>query len=217
MNLLRFWALPTGVLAACGALLMTTAVAAETADVKPADVNAIWQVQEIHFAYQGFTTYYSCDGLRDKVRDVLLELGARKDVLVRTAGCDAISGPARIPSVRIFVANPVEATDAALAARQANDKRTEILARLQRNSKQKFSDEPFTAQRKRIVLSSKETLGSFSSIAGDCELLEQVADDIVPKLGAKVVQNNLHCVPHQGTVGNPKLIVEALVPTVEHE
>src|SRR5579884_669143 len=38
---------------------------------------AKWVKKKINFTYQGFTTHYSCQGLRDKVRDVLLQLGAR--------------------------------------------------------------------------------------------------------------------------------------------
>src|SRR5215472_6293178 len=42
---------------------------------------AVWTPKEVQFTYFGFTTHYSCDGLRDTVRDWLLQLGARKDDL----------------------------------------------------------------------------------------------------------------------------------------
>ena len=32
--------------------------------------SAVWTDKELTFVYQGFTTKYSCDGLRDKVRGV---------------------------------------------------------------------------------------------------------------------------------------------------
>ena len=44
---------------------------------------AVWSPKELTFAYTGFTTKYSCDGLQAKMRSVLLELGSRPDLQVR--------------------------------------------------------------------------------------------------------------------------------------
>jgi hypothetical protein len=60
---------------------------------------ANWQEQDIVIDYQGFTTHYSCDGLRDRVRSVLLRLGARPDLTVTSSGCVRLNGPERFPSV----------------------------------------------------------------------------------------------------------------------
>ncbi len=40
-----------------------------------------WVGRKLDYTYMGFTAKYSCDGLRDTVREVLLALGARKDDL----------------------------------------------------------------------------------------------------------------------------------------
>ena len=55
------------------------------------------------FVYQGFTTHYSCDGLLDKVRGVLLDFGARKEQLkVVPLGCSSSGGrPDPFPGVRM--------------------------------------------------------------------------------------------------------------------
>ena len=45
-----------------------------------ATVTAVWRKQHLQFAYLGFTMRYTCDGLRDKVRAMLIELGARRDL-----------------------------------------------------------------------------------------------------------------------------------------
>ncbi len=42
---------------------------------------AVWTPKEIQFTYMGFTTHYTCDGLRDTIKEMLLQLGARKDDL----------------------------------------------------------------------------------------------------------------------------------------
>jgi hypothetical protein len=51
------------------------------------DATFNWKAQTQKFHYTGFTTYYSCDGLEDKVRQVLMHMGARSDVKVRATGC----------------------------------------------------------------------------------------------------------------------------------
>src|ERR1700726_5297681 len=65
--------------------------------------SAVWTPKELTFVYQGFTTRYSCDGLRDKVRSVLLDLGAqKKDLKVMELGCSSPSGrPDPFPGVRV--------------------------------------------------------------------------------------------------------------------
>ena len=87
---------------------------AGTSEARPI-VEAVWVEREIFVTYMAFTTYYSCDGLRDKVRWVLKELGARPDFKVTTRGCIRLSGPEVTPGVRIEAALPLEATPEVLA------------------------------------------------------------------------------------------------------
>ncbi len=182
----------------------TTARADET-------VRSVWQVQEIFLPYFGLTTQYSCDGLRDKMREILKQLSVREDFVVSIAGCTELSGPARNPSLRMVLAHAVAATDDVTKTFATDPKRAELLARLQRKAKASgsASNEPFDAALKRVVLRAKDR--SNSSAAGDCELLEQVRRDVLPKLGAKVLKDNVSCTPYQGTVGNPSMEVELLV------
>jgi hypothetical protein len=74
-------------------------------------VRAVWKVQEIYLAYFGLTTHYSCDGLREKMRGILEQLGVREDFVVNVGGCTEVSGPTFNPLVRMIVANAVPATD----------------------------------------------------------------------------------------------------------
>src|SRR5580698_10464283 len=74
--------------AACG----SAAVHAEDTPGVPAlsvaPPAAHWVQRKLDYTYMGFTTKYSCDGLRDNVRQVLLALGARrKDLKIQSTGC----------------------------------------------------------------------------------------------------------------------------------
>jgi hypothetical protein len=64
---------------------------------------AVWTPKEVEFTYMGFTTHYTCDGLRDTVRDMLLQLGARKsDLKVTEQPCSGQPDrPNPFPGVRI--------------------------------------------------------------------------------------------------------------------
>ena len=83
----------------CWALIARAAV--HTADSPPGDIAAgAWQHHKVSFNYVGFTALYTCDGLEDQVRQILLYLGARKDVHVSARGCP---GPFNTPSRNAFV------------------------------------------------------------------------------------------------------------------
>ncbi|HET7756783.1 MAG TPA: hypothetical protein VFK87_05975, partial [Steroidobacteraceae bacterium] len=76
--------------------------AAEGSGGAPQAADAVWVPQQLRFLYQGFTSTYSCDGLEAKVRKVLLELGARRDLTVRQSGCSSPAGvPDPFPAVTI--------------------------------------------------------------------------------------------------------------------
>jgi len=183
------------------------ASSAARAESSAQPVKAVWQVQEIYLSYLGFTSKYSCDGMRDRVEGWMKQLGVH-DSVVRVAGCDRATGPANLPSVSIVMATPVAATPQALAANAQDKKRSELLTKLQRKGKPALVDGTFDATRKTVVLYSKETMSPGS--AGDCELLENLRDQVIKKIDAHVLNDNLRCTPHQGTVGNPQLEVDLL-------
>ena len=92
-----------GVPAIVGGLLLGCGMSAPLwADESGGSVPAVWADKELTFVYQGFTTKYSCDGLRDKMRGVLLDLGAEKKSLkVLQLGCSSAAGrPDPFPGVR---------------------------------------------------------------------------------------------------------------------
>jgi hypothetical protein len=184
--------------------------AATEQSAERATEQAIWRVQEIYFAYFGLTTHYSCDGLRDRVRFMLSELGVQESSHVQIAGCTDLSGPAYNPSVRIILAYPVAATDDNIKAAAQDAKRAELVATLKRRSKSKleFGLEPFDAERLNVVLLSKAQTPT--SASGDCELLEQIRDHVIKPMGGTIVKDELRCIPYQGTAGNSRLTAEVL-------
>jgi hypothetical protein len=153
--------------------------------------SAVWTEKELSFVYQGFTTRYSCDGLRDKVRSVLLDLGAEKKGLkVMEMGCSSPTGrPDPFPGVRVKmrVLQPADSPDAAKAA----------------------DPTPVAAHWKPVDLKLRD---NFTTDSGECELVEEIRHKIVPLFAARNVDLQTTCIPHQATAARPILKMEVLVP-----
>lgn len=183
---------------------------ADEAAAKP--VKAVWQLHDVHLAYFGLTTYYTCDSLIEKTKGFLLQAGARDDIVVSPAGCTEINAPEKIPGVRVVVALPVEATDANIQAIANDPKRAALSERLQRKSKKPVAvgNEPFDATWQQVTLNTKEKPSSYVGASGDCELLDQMRRTIFPELGIKVVDNGVSCTPYQGTPSNQRMKLEVL-------
>jgi hypothetical protein len=149
-------------------------------EVTPAE----WVPKEARFVYLGVTTHYSCDGLRDKVRQALLDLGARPDLSVRQLACPSPAGrPDAFPGVliKMQVLKPADATAAV---------------------------QPVPAQWKSVDL--KLDRGTLSE-AGECELLEQIRQSLLPLFTTRNVEYSSTCVPHQLSPGGTWLRAELLV------
>jgi hypothetical protein len=142
---------------------------------------AVWREQRLAFFYMGRTSRYSCDGLRDKMRSLLLDLGARRDLKISAIGCDESAprlgrGPTG-PNLRIIFSSPAlpEAEPKPLHARDL----APVDARYQ----------PFTL-----------TSDAFRNFGiGDCELVEEFARQVLPKFVTRNVTKDITCVPYQLT------------------
>lgn len=146
----------------------------------------VWTPKETRFVYQGFTSKYSCDGLRDKLRKVLLDLGARPDLQVSTSGCARLNGPDPFPGVRIKMNVLQIAPDTASAAKDAT-----VAAHWQTID--------VTLERDPV------------QAAGDCELVEQIQQKILPLFSTRNVEYSSACVPHQLSIGGTRLRADVLV------
>jgi hypothetical protein len=144
---------------------------AGTALAEPEAVPGVWQDHQIELAYLGFTSHYSCDGLQSKLELLLRQLGARADSKVTAFGCDRGFGtPSRFPraTMKFATLQPADAGgDAATAV--AGVWRAVQLA----------PHRPFNLE------------------DGDCELMEQFRDKVLPLFATRDQQLQLTCVPHQ--------------------
>jgi hypothetical protein len=147
---------------------------------------AVWTQKEVQFTYMGFTTHYTCDGLRDAVREMLLQLGARKDDLkVYEQPCTRPDRPDPFPGVKIkmSVLQPAPGVPGA--------------------------ESPLVeAYWKPIKLPYRAT---GLDAAGQCELLEQFKHTVLPLFTTRNVNLNATCVPHQLDSAGTSLQAEVLV------
>ena len=142
-------------------------------------IAVVWKEQHLNFFYMGRTSRYSCEGLRDKVRAMLLDLGARRDIRVTALGCDDAAARARPgslgPSLNIVVSTPA-LPDAAAKPPHPGDLAA-VDARF----------EAFT-----ITSDAIRNMG-----IADCELVEEFSRQILPKLAARNLKQDITCVPLQ--------------------
>jgi hypothetical protein len=141
---------------------------------------AVWKEQHLEFSYMGRTARYSCQGLRDKMRSLLLDLGARLDLQVALLGCDESARLGRGyvgPRLSLIFSSP------ALPDPSAKPLHPGDLAAVDAHY------EPFTL-----------TSDAFRNYGvGDCELVEEFAREILPRLSAKNVKQDITCVPYQAS------------------
>lgn len=178
------------VLAAVALSLPVWAGAAES-PAPPADAQpAVWARKELNFVFLGFTAHYSCDGLRDKIRHVLGELGARAGFEVDFSGCSSSFGkPDPFPGVRIRMHT--------LQPADASDKSADVVAAHWRRVDLHLDKDPVWE-------------------ASDCELLEQIKQKILPLFTTRSVDFASNCVPHQANLGT-HLSADLLLPDPKGE
>lgn len=192
-------------------MLLAAAAAAQAVasagDAAPV-VNAIRVEREVDLVYMGFTSYYSCDGLRNKVRRVLVDLGMGDGLKVSARNCIRMTGPEVMPSLHIVARVPVEATPELLAQIESEAGKRELVARVKGVAPEEATAQ-FAARRKRVELEA-DPLGDLRE--GDCELVEQLRDRVFPKLGVTVVEDRTQCSPRQVSLGSIHTVVEVLEP-----
>ena len=156
-----------------------------------AEVAAVWKAHDTQFSYQGFTTRYSCQGLKDKMESLLVFFGARPEGLkVSTQGCSA-------PPFR-----PAPAVDLRMrfdTLAPASESAVEVVAA--RWAQRNLSGETKVQQEAPQWITR-----------GDCELVERFVDLVLPMFSHRVLENRITCIPHRRSGTLPTLRVEVLVP-----
>jgi hypothetical protein len=164
-----------------GLMCAVSAWAADAGTGNP--MPAVWKEQHLRFFYTGRTSRYSCDGLRDKVRALLLDLGARRDLQIATIGCESTASLVPLaysgPSLNIVVSLP--ALPDALPKPLHPGDLTAVDARF----------ETFT-----IANDIFRNIGM-----PDCELVQEFARQILPKFVTRDLIQDISCVPFQQSGG----------------
>jgi hypothetical protein len=147
--------------------------------------SAVWAPRELDFVYRGFTTKYSCDGLQDKVKKVLIKLGARPDIQVRGFGCTQLQGPDPFAGVKIKMNVLQPAGKQAGPAVLAHWKTVDLLTDYDNR-------DPVDA-------------------AADCELIGEIRQKVLPLFATRNVDYRATCEAHQLVPGGTRLKAEVLV------
>jgi hypothetical protein len=181
---------PLVIVAVCLAVWAGAPAWAEPPAAGSGGETAVWTPKELRFTYMGFTSHYSCDGLRDKISSTLLKFGARKDLVVNEISCGAGMGrPSPFPavSIKMNVLTPApDKTDPNAAA----------------------ATPTVTTHWKLVDLAaSRDPL----DVAGDCELIEQIKQRILPLFTARDVEYKSSCVPNQLQLGSTQLKAQFLI------
>lgn len=195
------------------------AAQATAADGAPT-VMAVWVEKEVNFPYKGLTSYYTCDGIRDKVRGILKYLGARPGFKVKVRSCvndvggnRSLGGVESMPWVYITAALPQPVTPELLAELAKPDPKAELVARATgKPSTTAEATAQFPAQWRRVEFLGKP-IGPVQ--LGDCELVDEMAEVAFAQLGARVIEDLTACVPRQVNPGSIRLTLEVLQPVPE--
>ncbi len=171
----RYWSLATltGCALCTGVFMSTAVVAAEPPPRQTAaPESGVWQKREYSFAFLGFTTTYSCDGLADKIKVLLIAAGARPDAKSRPGACASGFGhPDKFARADLtFYALTPSDTDPSPGSR------------------------PVEGMWRGVFLSDRSPL---ELRTGDCELVEQFRHWVLPMFTTRNLDDHTTCVPHQ--------------------
>jgi hypothetical protein len=178
--------LASAAMAAFLALTVLPAGAAEEGSAAGAVVAGSWEHHHANFSYYGITALYSCDGLEDNIRALLLHLGARKgEVKVNARGCphgSSVPGHNAIVDVDFYSLSP--STD----GNAAN-----------------------TVQARWTPVSVSPTHPYFMG-RGDCELIDELKDILSKNFSLRDLSYRTDCVPHQVNIDDFSVKAEVLKP-----
>ena len=143
-----------------------------SADEPSAHEPGVWQKHEYSFVFMGFTSTYSCDGLADKVKVLLIAAGARQDAKSFPGAC----------------ANGFGQPDKFARANLTFYTLTPSGAPTPPGSK------PVDGVWRPVSFTNRSPR---ELSTGDCELVEQFRNNVLPMFTTRNVDDHTTCVPHQ--------------------
>jgi hypothetical protein len=153
-------------------LLASRAAFADDASSAAAAEPGVWQKHEYSFAYMGFTSTYSCDGLADKLKLLLVAAGARKDAKSQPGACASGFGrPDKFAraSLTFYTLAPGSSGGTPDGA-------------------------PVGGTWRPVAISDRSPR---ELRVGDCELVEQFRNNVLPMFTTRGVESHTTCIPHQ--------------------
>jgi hypothetical protein len=168
-----------------------TALAGESSANAPEQ--GVWQKHESSFQFLGFTTTYSCDGLASKLKVLLIAAGARADAKSTSGACTRGYG-----SPDKFARANLKFYTLAPAGNGEN------------------ASPPVSGVWRSVTIADR----SPREVAlGDCELVEQFRDKVLPMFTTRNVDSRMTCVPNQlsGSVINLQFEVFAGIPVAKNK
>ena len=188
-------------------------------------VKAIWVAREVSFTYFSTTSLYYCDGLREKVKWVMKQVGVMDGYKVRIRSCfnsggsdvsfgpilDPLSRVEQSPRVVIEAVVPQRVTPELLARLSERESERELIARVRGEATVVDNAEAqFAASTRQVTFDDGARRGRIEP--GDCELIEQMRDSVFVPLGFRIVEDKVNCAPNRVMPGSVNLQLEVLEP-----
>jgi hypothetical protein len=151
----------------CGFSMMAFTGESSAADAE----QGVWQKHDYTFQFLGFTTTYSCEGLATKLQLLLIAAGARADAKSTSGACSRGYGtPDKFARayLRFYTLAPVETADNA--------------------------SPPINGAWRAVTLGDRSPR---ELRLGDCELVEQFRDKVLPMFTTRNLDNRMTCIPNQ--------------------
>lgn len=170
------------------ALSLCTAGSSLAADGSTAE-SGVWVKREHTLQFMGFTSTYSCDGLADKLKVLVKRAGARADIKASPGACAGGFGRpdkfarATVTFYALVPTAQAKPEEASGTKVQGTWQTVEVMTR-----------KPMELQ------------------PGDCELVEQFRDQILPLFAQRLVDNSVTCVPNQQSGSSFLLRFEVFKP-----
>ena len=198
---------------ACVLLASATIVCAQEPDEIAAEsgatIDAIWHIERVDFTYQSTTVRYECGALQRRIAEILHSVGAHARIGVELT---CVRGDmVRHAGAHLTLAVPVAATAENVAAATDYDTRDELIARLRQEQLPSANDiTRFPASWRTISLTRNPPLSLGPT---DCDLLRVMRDQVFPRLRVRVVSSGLNCGGGSDTRIQPRIHVNALMPS----
>lgn len=187
----------------CACLALFVGLTARGAEPPRDPVEAVWKPQHMVFHYRSEGTMYNCEVLTEKIKMILIELGARDSVDVRRVSCRDLAGSARL---EVSIESPVAATEENIRDITSYNSEDELIARVNGTALAAPEDlERFPAvwEPKSFRSGGRPYLHD-----RDCALVQQLRRQIMTRMSVEVVKDieRVDC-----SLAGPRLRVLALV------